>query len=78
MEIVNIVLDDAIALRRATLTNKVPYCTNISTAQTCLMGIRSLKNKRNYSNISSRHIINNFHEKKFGNYATFQSVGKET
>jgi len=38
-------LHDAIALRRATLVNKVPYCTNMSTAQACLMGIRSLKTK---------------------------------
>ena len=29
-------LNDAIALRRATLINKVPYCTNMSTAQACL------------------------------------------
>ncbi len=36
-------LNDAIALRRATLINKVPYCTNMSTAQACLKGIRSLK-----------------------------------
>ena len=39
-------LNDAIALRRATLANKVPYCTNMSTAQACLMGIRSLKTKK--------------------------------
>jgi len=38
-------LNDAIALRRATLINKVPYCTNMSTAQACLKGIRSLKTK---------------------------------
>ena len=38
-------LNDAIALRRATLVNKVPYCTNMSTAQTCLKGIKSLKTK---------------------------------
>ena len=38
-------LSDAIALRRATLINKVPYCTNMSTAQACLNGIRSLKTK---------------------------------
>ena len=36
-------LSDAIALRRATLINKVPYCTNMSTAQACLNGISSLK-----------------------------------
>ena len=29
-------LSDAIALRRATLANKVPYCTNMSTAKVCL------------------------------------------
>ena len=38
-------LNDAIALRRATLANKVPYCTNMSTAQVCIEGIKSLKNK---------------------------------
>ena len=38
-------LKDALALRRATLTNKVPYCTNMSTAQVCVEGIKSLKNK---------------------------------
>ena len=38
-------LNDAIALRRATLVNKVPYCTNMSTAQACLRSIRSLKTK---------------------------------
>ena len=32
------------ALRRATLANKVPYCTNMSTAQVCIEGIKSLKN----------------------------------
>jgi len=39
-------LNDAIALRRATLKNKVPYCTNMSTAQACLEAIRSLKSKK--------------------------------
>jgi carbamoyl-phosphate synthase large subunit len=39
-------LHDAKALRRATLVNKVPYCTNMSTAQACLEGIRSLKTKK--------------------------------
>ena len=29
-------LSDAVALRRATLANKVPYCTNMSTAKVCL------------------------------------------
>jgi carbamoyl-phosphate synthase large subunit len=38
-------LKDALALRRATLTNKVPYCTNMSTAQVCVEGIKSLKNE---------------------------------
>ena len=32
-------LSDAKALRRATLANKVPYCTNMSTAQVCVEGI---------------------------------------
>ena len=36
-------LNDAIALRRATLKNKVPYCTNMSTALACISGIKSLK-----------------------------------
>ena len=48
-------LNDAIALRRATLINKVPYCTNMSTAQACLKGIKITKNKKNYSNFSSGH-----------------------
>jgi carbamoyl-phosphate synthase large subunit len=39
-------LNDAIALRRATLKNKVPYCTNMSTALACIEGIRSLKSKK--------------------------------
>ncbi len=39
-------LNDAKALRRATLVNKVPYCTNMSTAQVCIEGIKSLKNKK--------------------------------
>jgi carbamoyl-phosphate synthase large subunit len=39
-------MKDALALRRATLTNKVPYCTNMSTAQVCVEGIKSLKNKK--------------------------------
>ena len=38
-------LNDAIALRRGTLKNKVPYCTNMSTAQACLQAIKSLKTK---------------------------------
>ncbi|MDA9758915.1 carbamoyl-phosphate synthase large subunit, partial [Candidatus Pelagibacter sp.] len=39
-------INDAIALRRATLKNKVPYCTNMSTAQACLQAIKSLKTKK--------------------------------
>jgi len=39
-------LNDAIALRRATLKNKIPYCTNMSTALACLEGIKSLKIKK--------------------------------
>ena len=39
-------LNDAIALRRATLKNKVPYCTNMSTALACIEGIKSLKIKK--------------------------------
>ena len=38
-------INDAIALRRATLANKVPYCTNMSTALVCIEGIKSLKSK---------------------------------
>tara|TARA_B100000900_G_scaffold161322_1_gene136979 strand:- start:118 stop:588 length:471 start_codon:yes stop_codon:yes gene_type:complete len=39
-------LNDAVALRRATLKNKVPYCTNMSTALACIEGIKSLKVKK--------------------------------
>ena len=39
-------ISDARALRRSTLTNKVPYCTNMSTAYACLEGIKSLKSKK--------------------------------
>ena len=39
-------LSDAKALRRATLVNKVPYCTNMSTAEVCIKGIKSLKTKK--------------------------------
>ena len=39
-------LNDALALRRATLANKVPYCTNMSTAKVCIEGIKSLKNRK--------------------------------
>tara|TARA_B100000700_G_scaffold284164_1_gene337160 strand:- start:1472 stop:2908 length:1437 start_codon:yes stop_codon:yes gene_type:complete len=39
-------VSDARALRRATLINKVPYCTNMSTAYACLEAIQSLKNTK--------------------------------
>ena len=39
-------IDDAKALRRATLINKVPYCTNMSTAYACIKGIEALKTKK--------------------------------
>tara|TARA_B100001115_G_C15843828_1_gene424047 strand:+ start:1 stop:2100 length:2100 start_codon:yes stop_codon:yes gene_type:complete len=39
-------ISDAIALRRATLKNKVPYCTNMSTAYACIDAIKSLKTKK--------------------------------
>ena len=37
---------DSTSLRRATLINKVPYCTNMSTAYACLESIKSLKSKK--------------------------------
>jgi len=39
------IIQDSTSLRRATLINKVPYCTNMSTAHACLKGIKSLKTK---------------------------------
>ena len=39
-------ISDARAIRRATLINKVPYCTNMSTAYAFLEAIKSLKNKK--------------------------------
>jgi len=39
-------VQDSTSLRRATLINKVPYCTNMSTAYACLEGIKSLKTKK--------------------------------
>ena len=39
-------IDDAKALRRGTLANKVPYCTNMSTAYSFLEAIKSLKTKK--------------------------------
>ncbi len=38
-------IQDSTSLRRATLVNKVPYCTNMSTAYACLNAIKSLKSK---------------------------------
>jgi len=38
-------IQDSTSLRRATLINKIPYCTNMSTAYACLQGIKSLKSK---------------------------------
>jgi len=40
------IVKDSTSLRRATLINKVPYCTNMSTAYACLEGIKSLKSKK--------------------------------
>ncbi len=40
------IVSDSTSLRRATLINKVPYCTNMSTAYACLEGIKSLKTKK--------------------------------
>ena len=48
-------LSDAVALRRATLANKVPYCTNMSTAKVCIEGIKSL-NLRNITVTSLQDI----------------------
>jgi len=39
-------VSDSTSLRRATLINKVPYCTNMSSAYACLEGIKSLKSKK--------------------------------
>ena len=39
-------VNDARALRRGTLANKVPYCTNMSTAYSFLEAIKSLKTKK--------------------------------
>jgi len=40
------IVSDSTSLRRSTLINKVPYCTNMSTAYACLEGIKSLKTKK--------------------------------
>ncbi len=39
-------ISDARSIRRATLINKVPYCTNMSTAYAFLEAIKSLKTKK--------------------------------
>ena len=39
-------INDAKALRRGTLANKIPYCTNMSTAYSFLEAIKSLKTKK--------------------------------
>ncbi len=39
-------ISDAKALRRGTLANKIPYCTNMSTAYAFIEAIRSLKTKK--------------------------------
>ena len=48
---------DSTSLRRATLINKVPYCTNMSTAYACLEGIKSLKSKKMDAN-AIQNILN--------------------
>jgi len=39
-------VQDSIDLRRATLINKIPYCTTVAAARACLQAIDSLKNKK--------------------------------
>jgi len=39
-------VQDSIDLRRATLINKIPYCTTIAAADACIKAIDSLKNKK--------------------------------
>ncbi len=39
-------INDALSLRRGTLANKIPYCTNMSTAYSFLEAINSLKTKK--------------------------------
>ena len=39
-------IQDSTSLRRSTLINKVPYCTNMSTAYAFLEAIKSLKTKK--------------------------------
>ena len=50
-------VQDSTSLRRSTLINKVPYCTNMSTAYACLEGIKSLKSKK----MNVKAIQNIFH-----------------
>ena len=40
------IIKDSTSLRRATLINKVPYCTNMSTALACIEAIKALKSKK--------------------------------
>ena len=46
METQSIEFNDARALRRGALSNKIPYCTNMSTAYSFLEAIKSLKTTR--------------------------------
>ena len=39
-------ISDARALRRGTLANKIPYCTNMSTAYAFIEAIKSLKKEK--------------------------------
>ena len=39
-------IQDSIDLRRATLINKIPYCTTLAAANACIEAINSLKNKK--------------------------------
>ena len=39
-------VQDSIDLRRATLINKIPYCTTVAAASACIQAIDSLKNKK--------------------------------
>ena len=49
-------LSDAVALRRATLANKVPYCTNMSTAKGLFGGYKISKIKRYKCNFFARYL----------------------
>jgi len=39
-------VQDSIDLRRATLINKIPYCTTVAATRACIQAIDSLKNKK--------------------------------